>query len=251
MMEEIAAGSQSADHKKAIKERLRQIRDLLRISRYRRRRKGVVTVREVEEEVVEEVEGPVKTERSPRPPLPGTPEPGTPRPGGGATRTERYFRSLVADVGVTVEEVLDETDPDVRWVSADDGTRTPPDMEDRAAKYVPEGDLILINADFRGFADMVGRWQSRYAGTPGAGPLAEATVREWYEQALLETVLGVRSLAGSRRWSVEDVGSALSEEALTAAVMQRYHVDAACKRVLTGKFRKPPEEPGEGAERVA
>ena len=251
MMEEIAAGSQSADHKKAIKERLRQIRDLLRISRYRRRRKGVVTVREVEEEVVEEVEGPVKTERSPRPPLPGTPEPGTPRPGGGATRTERYFRSLVADVGVTVEEVLDETDPDVRWVSADDGTRTPPDMEDRAAKYVPEGDLILINADFRGFADMVGRWQSRYAGTPGAGPLAEATVREWYEQALLETVLGVRSLAGSQRWSVEDVGRALSEEALTAAVMQRYHVDAACKRVLNGKFRKPPEEPGEDAEKVA
>ena len=50
---------------------------------------------------------------------------------------------------------------------------------------------------------------------------------------------------------MEDVGRALSEEALTAAVMQRYHVDAACKRVLTGKFRKPPEEPGEGAERVA
>jgi len=71
------------------------------------------------------------------------------------------------------------------------------------------------------------------------------------EQGLLETVLGVRSLAGSRRWSVEDVGRALSEEALTAAVMQRYHVDAACKRILRGKFGKPPEESREDAERVA
>lgn len=252
MMEEIASGSDSADHKKAIKERLREVRDLLtRISRYRRRRKGVVTVKEVAEEVVEEVEGPEETERTPRPPLPGAPEPGTPRPGGGATRTERFFRSFVADVGVTAEEVLDETDPDVRWVSAEKGTRTPPDMEDRAAKYVPEGNLILINADFRGFADMVERWRGRYTGTPGAGPMVEETVREWYEQALLETVLGVRSLAGSQRWSVEDVGRALSEEALTAAVMQRYHVDAACKRILRGKFGKPPEESREGAERVA
>ncbi len=116
------------------------------------------------------------------------------------------------------------------------GTRTPPDMEDRAAKYVPEGNLILINADFRGFADMVGRWLGRYPATPGAGLVVGDTVREWFEQALLETVLRVRPLAGSRRWSVEDVGRAPSEEALTAAVMQRYHVDAACKRALMRKL---------------
>jgi len=183
MMEEIASGSESTDHKRAIKDRLRQIRDLIRLSRYRRRRTGGVTVREVEEEVVEEVEGPVETERTPRPPLPGAPEPGKPRPGGGATRTDRFFRSFVADVGVTAEEILDETDPEVRWVSAADGTRTPPDMEDRAAKYVPEGNLILINADFRGFTDMTGRWRGRYTGTPGAGPVVEDTVREWSSRA--------------------------------------------------------------------
>ncbi len=252
MMEEIASGSDSADHKKAIKDRLREVRDLLtRISRYRRRRKGVVTVKEVAEEFVEEVEGPGETERTPRPPLPGAPEPGTPRPGGGATRTERFLRSFVADVGVTAEEVLDETDRDVRWVSAEKGTRTPPDMEDRAAKYVPEGNLILINADFRGFTDMIGRWLGRYPDIPGAGPVVEDTVREWFEQALLETVLGVRSLAGSQRWSVEDIGRALSEEALTAAVMQRYHVDAACKRLLPRRLGAPPDVSREGAERVA
>ncbi len=124
-------------------------------------------------------------------------------------------------------------------------------MEDRAAKYVPEGNLILINADFRGFTDMVGRWRGRYPATPGAGPVVEDTVREWFEQALLETVLGVRSLAASQRWSVEDVGRALSEEALTAAVMQRYHVDAACKRLLPRRLGARPDASREGAERVA
>lgn len=252
MMEEIASGSESADHKRAIRDRLRQIRDLLKLSRYRRRRLGVVTVKEVEEEVLEEVDGPEETdtESTPRPTLPDA-TPGTPRSGGDATRTERFFRSFVTNGGVTVEELLDEMDPEVRWVSAADGTRTPPDMEDRAAKYVSEGNLILINADFRGFTDMTERWRGRYPDTPGAGPVVEDTVREWYEQALIETVLGVRSLAGSQRWSVEDVGRALSEEALTAAVMQRYHVDAACKRVLGRRLGTVPDAPREGAERVA
>ena len=252
MMEEIASGSGAADHKRAIMDRLRQIRDLLKPSRYRRCRLGVVKVKEIGEEMVEEVGGPeeTETEHTPRPPLPGEPEAGVARPGGGATRTERFFRSFVADGTITAEEILDEMDPDVRWVSAPDGTRTPPDMEDRAAKYVHGANLILINADFRGFGDMIGRWRARYPDSPGAGPLVEATVREWFEQALVETVLGVRSLAGSQRWSVEDVGNALSEEALTAAVMQRYHVDVACKRALR-KLGAPHEAPREGAGRVA
>ncbi len=75
-------------------------------------------------------------------------------------------------------------------------------------------------------------------------------MREWFEQTLVETVLGVRSLAGSQRWSVEDVGNALSEEALTAAVMQRYHVDVASKRALR-KLGAPHEAPREGTGRVA
>lgn len=253
MMEEIASGSGATDHKRAIMDRLRQIRDLLKLSRYRRCRVGVVRVKEIGEEMVEEVEGPEETdtERTNRSPLPGAPEPGSARTGGGATRTERFFRSFVADGTITAEEILDEMDPEVRWVSAADGTRTPPDMEDRAAKYVHGANVILVNADFRGFTDMIGRWRARFPHAPGAGPLVEGTVREWFEQALIETVLGVRSLAGSQRWSVEDIGSALSEEALTAAVMQRYHVDAACKRVLARKLGPPHEVPREGAGKVA
>jgi hypothetical protein len=41
---------------------------------------------------------------------------------------------------------------------------------------------------------------------------------------LLETVIGIQALRNSREWSFEEIEKALSEEALTAAVMQRHHV---------------------------
>jgi hypothetical protein len=41
-----------------------------------------------------------------------------------------------------------------------------------------------------------------------------------------------QALRGSREWSDRELGSALSEEALTAAVMQRYHPYKAVKREL-------------------
>jgi hypothetical protein len=43
-------------------------------------------------------------------------------------------------------------------------------------------------------------------------------------------------LKDSREWSVEDIGRSLSEEALTAAVMPRYHIDVAVKRALGAKL---------------
>jgi hypothetical protein len=52
---------------------------------------------------------------------------------------------------------------------------------------------------------------------------------------LIETVIGVQALH-SQEWTVEHLAKALSEEALTAAVMQRYHVDVAVKRALGAKL---------------
>src|SRR5438128_307708 len=66
--------------------------------------------------------------------------------------------------------------------------------------------------------------------------LVRDVAQEWFEQALVETVTGVEELAGSQEWTVEHIKRALSEEALTAAVMQRYHVDVAMKRALGAKL---------------
>jgi hypothetical protein len=44
--------------------------------------------------------------------------------------------------------------------------------------------------------------------------------------------MGVRALKGSKLWGGDKIEAALSEEALTAAVMPRYHVYTAIKRTL-------------------
>jgi len=51
-------------------------------------------------------------------------------------------------------------------------------------------------------------------------------------------VLGVQALRNAQEWTVTDISRALSEEALTAAVMPRYHVNVAIKRELGSKFGK-------------
>ncbi len=52
----------------------------------------------------------------------------------------------------------------------------------------------------------------------------------------METILGVKSLIGSREWTLDDVAACWTEEALTASVMQRYHIDVAVKRALGSKL---------------
>jgi hypothetical protein len=103
---------------------------------------------------------------------------------------------------------------------------------DRAAKYLPELNEFLINADFLVFIDMIDRWHERYSDAPGARSHIEDAVHEWFEQALIETVLGVQALSGSQEWNPQDIAKAWSEDALTAAVMQRYHIDNSIKLVL-------------------
>jgi hypothetical protein len=49
-------------------------------------------------------------------------------------------------------------------------------------------------------------------------------------------VLGCQALQGERRWPPDQVEKALSEESLTAAVMQRYHLANAIKRTLGAKL---------------
>src|SRR5205823_15014025 len=96
--------------------------------------------------------------------------------------------------------------------------------------------LLKINGDFRAFTDMVDRWCEFYSDVPGARRDITDVCREWFEQALIETVLGVQALKDSREWTVEDIGKSASEESLTAAGMPRYHIDLAVKRALGAKL---------------
>ena len=53
----------------------------------------------------------------------------------------------------------------------------------------------------------------------------------------MESVLGMKALKNSKEWSDRDIENALSSEALTAAVMQRYHIIASTRVSLRRRLR--------------
>jgi hypothetical protein len=76
-------------------------------------------------------------------------------------------------------------DPDifplVRWVSVQDHTREPGDIEDRAARYIPEQNALLINADFRAFGDMIEHWWKQFDRRAEVKAIILDAVRGWFE----------------------------------------------------------------------
>lgn len=71
-----------------------------------------------------------------------------------------------------------------------------------------------------------------YSHRPGAEHVVRHVVYEWFEQVLIEAVLGARSLEGSQLWTMDDLERAISDEALTTAVAPRWHLYNSIKRTI-------------------
>ncbi|KAA0217030.1 MAG: hypothetical protein DYG94_01995 [Leptolyngbya sp. PLA3] len=231
LQEEISAKSLGGDHRAAIRDRLKRIRDLFHFRRYRPAKDGKHSIDD--------------TATNPG----GTPrasDNGSGGGGGGGGRGGRagdvYSLFLATRGGVTAEEVNSMVEPNVKWVSVADGTRIPPLLEDRAASYLPDQNLLQINADFRVFMDMVDRWAKKFSHVPSARPVVEQVTREWFEQQLIETVMGTLALRRTGQWTLPELQKLWSEEALTAAVLPRYHVDYAINRGLSSKLGSLKEQ---------
>jgi len=67
-------------------------------------------------------------------------------------------------------------------------------MEDTAAKFIHNQNTLLVNADFRVFKDMIARLcREKDAGIgPDLQSTVEEVVHQWFEQALVETVVSSR-----------------------------------------------------------
>ncbi len=85
---------------------------------------------------------------------------------------------------------------------------------------------------------MVNKWVHDYKDRPGIYDTVQDAVHSWFEQALVETVIGIQALKDSKEWSINEVDKALSEEALTAVVMSHYHINNSGKRELGTKLGK-------------
>jgi hypothetical protein len=228
LMDQVAAGTSNSENASSIRERLKQIRDLFKFTRYRPVADGKYRIDDSFTNA-----GGLATEGAGGA-NPTSRDQGV-RTGNGGRGGDIY--SLFANTGnIAADEIGGLTDPQVIWVSVRDRTRTSDFLEDRAAKYLPQVNTIHANADFRVFTDMVARWQKFYLQVSSCGPVIESVVREWFQQQLVETVLGALALRRSGNWSEQEVEALWTEEALTSAVLPRYHVDERIKRSLGSKL---------------
>jgi hypothetical protein len=85
---------------------------------------------------------------------------------------------------------------------------------------------------------MVDRWVKKYEVSGAQTTVIIATVREWFEQQLVETILSAWALRHTGRWSMAELPELWSEPALTAAVLPRYHIDLNIKRSLGQRLGK-------------
>lgn len=223
-----AAGASGADHSKSIKERLQQVIDLFKLSRYKPTPDGIYRI-------------------APQPSPSGRPTP-TAEPTAdaavglgnspGGSSAGGVYAAFQTENGVPAALTKGETFPEVFWIRVKDGTRDAGDLEDRAARYLPDQNKLFVNGDFRVFSDMVKKFLGDLGGSESLRPSVQDAVEQWFEQSLVETIIGIQALKNAREWNPQDIAKALSEESLTAAVMPRYHVHNAVKRHLGSKLGK-------------
>ena len=233
MMDGIAASTESRDHKDAIRRRLRDIMQLLKVRRYRRDPRG-------HHSVTGTVPGGVVRPTTTTPTGTGGRSGGS----GGSRGADPYGAYIKHGGDAGVEIAARSNFPEVRWVSIENGSRTPDDdLEDRAARYIEHENTIYANLDFRVFIDFVDEVGARYGGAPKSD--VKDLVQEWFEQQLIEAVVGVQTLKGSPHWDPEALDSALSPEALTTAVMPRYNTMRQITRALGARFGAASSDDGQ------
>jgi hypothetical protein len=236
---EKAAALTEKDHINSIKDRLKHVMDLYKVSRYRPAPAGMY---------LSDDASAVRVGRSPASAAKSDgggggvgQEVGTASKGERDGEVGNIYYLFEKKGGVPSEKTTTDPFPVVKWVSLANGGRTPDDqLEDKAAIYLGGQNTLLVNADFRVFKDMIARLckEKEIGSAPGVQDAVTEIVHQWFEQALVETVIGVQQLRGSKEGGPDEIKKALCSEALTCAVMQRYHVYIACRRELGAKFGK-------------
>lgn len=236
------------DRARRIRDRLKDVMQLLRPRRFRRDEKGglVASGPSVtgsgggEGFVIERPAGPGKRRQ---------------------TNTTRGIGAVLTQVdapdGAQASEVFSLLSITPQWVAEkeaeslvivnDDGEG----LHDRAAALAGEdgatASILLLNRDFRGYQAILAAI-SEWANPDGDEDVAlkiETFAQEWIEQKMVEAVNGLRQLENGSTWTAANFDDALSPVALTAAFMaDRYHTLREVKRQV-GPLRQaaPAHEP--------
>ncbi len=224
-LDEAAAQIQNAEHLDSIMSRLKSVEDLWKISRYRPHPAGNVAI-----DPESKITGGIRRE-SGRNERKGTAK--GRGAGGGAGEVYALFQKANGEPG---KDVGSPPPPVPQWLSLSDGSREEGQIEDRAAEYLPDQNILFINEDFRVFEDMRKRWKAKHRDTPGSEAIVTDVVKEWFEQTLVEAVLGALGMKGSPEWSTDQINGLLSPEGLTASVLPRFSVNQNIGRALGSKL---------------
>ena len=234
--------SEDPDRTRRIRDRLRDIMQLLRPRRFRRNRNG--------------------TTRATGPDVTG---PGSgsgtvfDRPTGLGTHTRsaagRGIGAVLSQLdeqnGEPATEVFAALELKAEWVTeqrADDYAIVNGNsngLHDRAAALAGldgrTASILLLNREFRGYQAIlaaVNEWANP-EGDNDKTTKIESTVQEWVEQKMIEAVQGLRQLENGKTWITEHYDEALSPVALTAAFMaDRFFTLREVKRAV-GALRPP------------
>jgi hypothetical protein len=224
MMDGIIASTEQRDHREAIRRRLRDIRSLFTVSRYKRTAQGPFAVAGNQPGGVSRNGTSGIGERSDK---------GGGASGGGAGNLYGAYLKAGGDEASAISARLNE--PEVKWVSVENHSRANDDeLEDRAARCDEDANVIYANSDFRVFKDMMNEVATRYPAAPATE--IHDVVQEWFEQQLTEAVMGIQTLKGSPAWDTNDLDKALNPEALTTAVMPRYNTMRQITRALGARL---------------
>jgi hypothetical protein len=239
-LEELQNETMSESHTDSIKERLKAIKDLYKLSRYKVSSKGKLFADP--DSGSDSETGNFRTgDRT------GRQQTTSSRAGqkSGSLSTELLTALVQQNTGVRVMDVEPDPFPTVKWVNVSDEENG--QLIDRAAEYVAPSNLIIANKDFQGFRDVIAYFSKSYVDLPEVTKIIEDEVRQAFEQALTECVAGALSLKNRPRWTPTDFNSSVSKEALTTAVMQRYWLISHVRRVLGSKIKGFNEMSAEAA----
>jgi Histidine kinase-, DNA gyrase B-, and HSP90-like ATPase len=205
--------AEESDHRKAILKNLKEVDQALALSRLCRSPSGGHDV-PVEAEAGgraafgDVVRGPNRSSRKDQ--------------SAGGRLGEGYFRRARAEAEVLrVREVEDDPLPKIVWDPT--GEAVP---EGRAATYTPARHVVTVNGRFWFYEDLKACCVRESATRRAVGTaesviaaVAEAIVKRWFEEALVQTVVSLRGMATHPAWGPKVFDTALSDEGLTAAVL--------------------------------
>ena len=231
------------DRAKRIRERLKEVMQLLRPRRFRRKSQGSLRASN-------DVTGP-SGDGFVMEPSPPAKQPAVSRPPSGRSRG---IGALLSDLDEqSGEPAIDTTaifNLEPKWINEEESDSfsivngNVNGLRDRAAAVAGTdgrtANILLLNREFRGYQAIlaaVNEWANGEGDDDKASKI-ESVTREWVEQKMIEAVQGLRQLENGKTWITEHYDEAMSPVALTVAFMaDRYHTLTEVKRAV-GSLRQ-------------